>query len=337
MRSVILACLMAFCAAASAAFEIEDRAIFGPDGALRQLKIVSSADISFFEPMIAAYRAQNPSVTVDYTVASSSEVMSAVFDEGVPFDIAISSAMDLQVKLANDGLALPHVSNVTARLPEWAKWNDTVFAFTQEPAAIVLSKELFQGLDMPENRSGLITVLRDNPDLFQGRVGTYDVRQSGLGYLFATQDARVSETYWRLTEVMGGLDVRLYCCSSDMIDDVVNGDLAVAYNVLGSYAANRSDLDAFEIVYPSDFTAIMLRTMLIPQGAENPDLARSFVDFVLDNSYFTQGPSVLAVPELAPSVDATVNRIRMGPALLVYLDSFKKKSFLSEWQNAIYQ
>ena len=337
MRSVILATLMALYAVAATAFEAEDRAIFGPEGAERQLRIVSSADISFFEPMIRAYRAQNPTVTVDYTVASSSEVMRAVFDEGVAFDIAISSAMDLQVKLANDGLALPHVSNATARLPEWAKWNDTVFAFTQEPAAIVLSKASFEGLNMPENRNALITVLRENPDLFQGRVGTYDVRQSGLGYLFATQDARVSETYWRLTEVMGALDARLYCCSSDMIDDVVNGDLAVAYNVLGSYAANRSDLDAFEIVYPSDFTAIMLRTMLIPQGAESPELARSFVDFVLDNSYDTQGPSVLAVPELAPSVDATVNRIRMGPALLVYLDSFKRKSFLSEWQNAIYQ
>jgi iron(III) transport system substrate-binding protein len=180
-------------------------------------------------------------------------------------------------------------------------------------------------------------VLRQSPDAFAGRVGTYDVRQSGLGYLFATQDARVSETYWRLTEVLGALDAKLFCCSSDMIDAVVSGELAVAYNVLGSYAANRSDSDAFTIVYPSDFTAIMLRTILIPTTSERPDLAKDFVDFVLDSSYRPDGAPILAVPELEPNVDATVNRIRMGPALLVYLDTFKKRSFLAEWENAILQ
>ena len=38
---------------------------------------------------------------------------------------------------------------------------------------------------------------------------------------------------------MGQLETNLYCCSSDMIDDVVSGNIDIAYNVLGSYANNH--------------------------------------------------------------------------------------------------
>ena len=79
--------------------------------------------------------------------------------------------------------------------------------------------------DFPRTRQELIRKLRENPARFKGKIGTYDLRQSGLGYLFATQDARGTETYWRLTEVMGQLETNLYCCSSDMIDDVVSEKL----------------------------------------------------------------------------------------------------------------
>ncbi|WP_338153270.1 hypothetical protein [Pseudophaeobacter leonis] len=92
-------------------------------------------------------------------------------------------------------------------------------AFTSEPAAIVINRAAFAGHVIPKTRQELIEALRARPETFHGRVGTYDVRDSGLGYLLATQDARASETYWRLMEVMGALDVRLYCCSGSMIDD----------------------------------------------------------------------------------------------------------------------
>jgi iron(III) transport system substrate-binding protein len=33
----------------------------------------------------------------------------------------------------------------------------------------------------------------------------------------------------------------------------------------------------------------------------------------------------------------TINRIILGPGLMVYLDQFKKQKFLEEWENAILQ
>ena len=337
MRRVIFSILLMCLPALAGAFEFEERTVFGDEQSENVLRIISTADIHFFEPMILTYLEEHPEVAVDYTSASSTELMRAIYDEHLPFDLAISSAMDLQTKLANDGLAMRHSSDRMQNLPDWAVWNEMVFAFTQEPAAFVISNEAFDGLPIPENRQQLITVMRQNPEIFAGRVGTYDIRESGLGYLFASQDARVSDTYWRLTEVMGTLEPRLYCCTSDMIDDVISGDLAIAYNVLASYAEQSDQSDAFTIVLPSDFTVVMLRTVLIPANSETPELAAEFLNFVLDQTY-PAGTSPLLQSEWTESTNENaLHRIQLGPGLLVYLDQFKKRSFIAEWESAILQ
>lgn len=328
---------------AALGFEIEERQLFGTGDTDGTLRIISTGDVRFFAPVIDAFLEDNPGLSVDYVTVSSAELMRALYDEKAAFDVAISSAMDLQTKLANDGLALAHVSATTALLPDWARWRDHVFAFTQEPATIVVSRAAFAGLEVPRTRQDLIRVLRANPDRFRDRVGTYDVRRSGLGYLFATQDARSSEIFWRLAEVMGNLGARLYCCSSDMIDDVAAGRIAVAYNVLGSYALARADVaDQIEIVQPGDFTTLMLRTALIPATSKRPKLAGLFVDHLIAAAWGDAGAEAgdgLLPPMRAPALgaDAAQRPIRMGPGLLVYLDRLKRAAFLSAWESAVLQ
>ncbi|WP_136440810.1 ABC transporter substrate-binding protein [Pacificoceanicola onchidii] len=337
MRGLILSIGLIWLASLSSAFEVEDHAVFGDQDAGQVLRIISTADIAFFEPMILSYLESHPGVAVDYTVAGSSELMRALYDEGLSFDLAISSAMDLQTKLANDGQALRHSSDQTQDLPDWAVWNEMVFAFTQEPAAFVISNEAFADLPRPESRQQLITILRQNPEIFHGRVGTYDIRASGSGYLFATQDARTSDTYWRLTEVMGTLAPKLYCCTSDMIEDVASGKLAIAYNVLASYAEQSEHADAFTIILPSDFAIVMLRSMLIPKSSQDPELAAGFLDFVLGQTFPRGISPLLQSNSLEQANESALHRIRLGPGLLVYLDQFKNRSFLAEWENAILQ
>ena len=237
--SILAALIIALFLPLAEALDVEEQKSFDVPDADTRLRILSTGDLSVFEHYILAFQRANPLTAVDYTVASSTEVMRAIYDEGQPFDLVISSAMDLQTKLANDGLARSYRSDVTASLPDWAKWRDQVIAFTQEPAVMILSENAFAGLEIPETRGDLIAILRAHPDRFRGRIGSYDIRTSGLGYLFATQDSRNSESFWPLMEVFGRLDLRLYCCSGAMINDVESGRLAIAYNVLGSYAQGR--------------------------------------------------------------------------------------------------
>lgn len=337
MRAFIISVVILLTGCIGQAFEVEDQKIFGGQDNGFTLRIISTADINYFAPIIDTFRNTHPDVKIDYTVASSTQVMQAIYTEKQPFDVVISSAMDLQTKLANDGFARKHTSTFTQNLPNWAVWNDMVFAFTQEPAGIVISNKLFEGRAIPKNRQELINTLRQSPKRFEGRVGTYDIRKSGVGYLFATQDARASDTYWRLTEVMGTLDPKLYCCASDMINDVVDGTLAIAYNVLASYAEKSPHAGEFTIVLPSDFSTVMLRTMIIPTTSKNPQLATSFLNYVLSQTHPAETAKMLQTKSLRQAKQSTLSRISLGPGLLVYLDYFKKKNFMDEWENAILQ
>jgi len=214
------------------AYEIEAQRRFGAKHPAATLKVLSTTDTALLAPLLESFLAAHPQVAVDYYELGSADLMQAVIAEHEGFDLAISSAMDLQIKLANDGYTRAHRSGWSESMPDWANWRDHVFGFSQEPATIILSPGAFEGLDLPQTRQDLITLLRRHPERFASRIGTYDAATSGLGYLFATQDARASDGFWRLMEIFGGLDLRLYCCSGAMIEDVARGDLAVAYNVL---------------------------------------------------------------------------------------------------------
>lgn len=342
MRVVICAIglVLMLLATAVAALEVEENKRYPGTGPV-MLRVLSTADLAAFEPFILRFQDSQSAIGIDYTVASSTGVYQAI-RAGDAYDLVISSAMDLQFQLANDGLAKAYVSDATEALPPWARWRDLVFAFTTEPAVTVISKAQFAGLPLPQTRQELITVLRENPDRFGGAIGTYDVRSSGLGYLFATQEARSSDAFWRLSEVMGRLDPQLYCCSGQMIDDVSDGTLALAYNVLGSYATQRlaaPDGQGMQILELEDFANVMLRTALIPATVSDEDAAGAFLDALLREG-MREDAARWVLPPLRGQADddaLSFGPIRLGPALMVYLDPLNRRAFVESWENAMEQ
>ena len=343
MRNVgfVSGVILTLWAAMAAAFEIEEVSIFPGTSGGPELAILSTTDTQAFAPLIAAFQAANPDVTVNYTVAGSQEVYAAIIEEGAAFDLVVSSAMDLQMKLANDGFGLSHRSDATAALPVWARWSDQLFAFAQEPVVLIANRAGFAGLALPRTRDDLIRLMREHPERFRGRIGTYDPNLSGAGYLFATQDARQSDTIWRLAEVMGALEPALFGSSGAMIDGVKSGELMVAYNVVGSYAAARLGTDGPGVVIEAqDFTHVLLRTALIPRTADNPDRGAAFLDFLLSEpgqQLIEAETGLPRINEAALAASPHLRPIRLDLGLLVFVDPLMRQRFLSEWQAAVLQ
>lgn len=344
MRHLVLALVLVLSAVLSqarvaAGFEIEDERSFGPAGA-PQLRLLSTTDIAIMQPVITAWLQANPDSGLHYVMASSQEVYRAIAEDRAAFDVVISSAMDLQMKLANDGFARPLPAEAMASQPQWARWRDLLVAVAQEPVVLILADgALASPAEAPRTRRDLITLLRDNPDRFRGKVGSYDPAISGAGYLFVAQDARLSDTFWRLAEVMGRLDARLYCCSSDMINDLQAGRLLVGYNVLGSYAVAHGG-KGFQIVELEDFTLTLLRTALIPQNAPDPDGAAAFLRFLLSapgQDLISEGAGLPSVEEAAFERKPHLRPIRLDPGLLANLDDVTRQRFLDEWRAAMVQ
>lgn len=334
MRSIFFLVTLLLTSVATAV-EWEDKQLFSGSESGPSLRVVSTTDTAVFAPIIERFLVDNPNLSIEYWVAGSTDIYSSLQTTPEQFDVVISSAMDLQLKLVNDGYAA-QIEDLS--YPGWAHWRQSLFGFTLEPAAIVINKSAFKALTTPKSRQDLIEVLRENQELFKGKIGTYDVRKSGLGYLFATQDARRSETYWRLTEIMGSLDTRVYCCSGEMLDDLANGTIAISYNVLGSYALAREDIaNKIEVILPSEFPITMMRTAFVSKQAPQPEAATSFLRYLASSQWDTNGEEN-ALPGLHSAANDTQRSvIALEPGLMVFLDKMKRQLFIKEWERAIIQ
>ena len=340
MRKIIATAIVWFIAFSQVnAINIEERRVFGD--AVRSVRVLSTIDVDIIAPVFEDFLKSGANLSIDYQTASSQDVYDAITQDRAKFDMVISSAMDLQMKLANDGFASSLSDQSLAQVPAWARWRDVLVALAQEPVVTVLNRDAFSGAPIPETRTELAAILRENPDRYRGMLGTYDPMKSGAGYLFASQDARYSDTFWRLAEIMGGLRAQLYTTSSSMIEHVATGKIAMAYNVVGSYAMARlAGNTNVQILEFKDFTHILLRSALIPASAENKQDAEILLAYLLSDAGQTAIEELAQLPRI--SEQGLMSRphqkpIRMDPGLLVYVDPIKKQRFLAEWSAAVLQ
>ncbi len=326
--------------------------VLGPATANDQLQVYGSTDAWLVEPVFQAFADQRPNLAISYTELSTLDLNARVVSEsqaGRTADLVWSSAMGLQIKLVNDGFTQRVLLERQDALPDWAHWRQEAFALSLEPVVTVYHKPDFAEVNsLPTNRFALADTLKARTDLL-GRVATYDIERSGLGYLLIASDDRRSPATWPLIDALAAAQARLQSSSSAMIRAVADGRLALAYNVLGSYAAVVADeKEALGILYPQDYTLVISRLAVVPREAQRPDLSVELLNFLLSGAgqaLLTQRSHFLPVVGsngqsseiLLKSLAKRTNwePIRVGPALLSYLDQSKKESLIRQWRKTL--
>lgn len=341
MRYINFAIVIVFWAAPVFGLTVESVSDYGPSDHAVHLEILSSTDKEIFEPVLQRFVAEFPEKRIRYTVASTTDISASISKSQKNFDLVMSSAMDLQIKLANDGLAAPLDLPDHLNVPDWSIWQDRLVGFSAEPIVMVVSRKDFVGKHVPETRRELITLIRNEPNFFREKVITYDVNTSGAGFLFASQDVRQSDSFWRLAEVFGGIKTKLVCCSGNMLDELESGKSILAYNLIGSYAEQHAKTRKnLQVVYPKDYTLILLRSALIPRESKNKQAARQFLTYLLSErgqSHMTKTTGLLSPKSQNKLNQSNFKPIRLDTGLLVYLDRLKRKRFLREWNEALVQ
>ncbi|WP_295841037.1 ABC transporter substrate-binding protein [uncultured Xanthomonas sp.] len=319
--------------------------------ATAHLCIQGSTDIEVFAALIGDYQRLHPHTEVVYQDVIAGDIYRRYLHPGPGprcADLLISASMDLQTKLVNDGHALAHRSPQTEALPAWAQWRHEVFGISYEPVAIVYNTARLPAAQVPRTRRRLLELLRAPASPLRGRIGTYDVERSGVGYLFATQDSQLGSMAGALLAAMGDNHVVLEERTGVLLDKVARGELLLAYNVLGSYAQARIDAGApLAIVQPEDYTLVALRTAVIPRDSPHAAEARRFLDYLLSPrgqqvlSREARLQPILPQPGVAaqggPAAASAFRPIALGPGLLVYLDALKRRQFLDAWRSSMQQ
>jgi len=314
--------------------------------------VYSSTERAAAAPLIRDFEALYPGLKVDYRLMRSSEINRRFVAEtaaGSPSaDVLWSPAMDLQIKLSNDGYAAAYRSPEAKSLPEWAVWKDEAFATTYEPAVFAYNKRLLAASEVPQTHAQLARLLASDAKRFTGKIATYDIDKAAVGFLFVTQDSRTYPGFWTLARALGGARVRSSATTVEMLERIASGQDLIGYNVVGSYALTRAKRDpALGVVLPKDYTLVMSRVAIIAKKAPHPNAARLWLDYLLSR----RGQTVLAAKSelfalrsdvegeftaaaLARELGGSLKPIGVGPGLLVYLDRAKRLEFMREWERA---
>ncbi len=298
--------------------------------------------------LLEGFRRAHPGVAVSYTKMNSSTLYDSFLEEAAAgagtADIVWSSAMDLQIKLVNDGYAARYASPEAAALPAWAVWRNEAFGVTAEPIAIAYNRTLLPPENVPSSRADLIRMLTEHPEEWKGKVSAYDPERSGVGSLVLAQDAELTPRTWDLVAALGQAGVKLYTRTETMLDRIKDGETLLAYGVFGAYALERAKQDpVIGVVLPSDYTLLVSRIAFIAKDARHPAAARLFLDYMLSH----EGQSHLASRSLTPArADArraddpvatapALRPVSVGPELLANLDQIRRARMLKRWRRAM--
>src|SRR5258708_3460180 len=108
--------------------------------------IYSALDTKAAQPLVKDFSAMYPDIKVEYNDMNSTEIYNRFIAEVASgqgsADVVWSSAMDLQVKLVDEGNAMTYVSPETPKLPKWAVYKDQAWGTTYEPTIFIYNKRL---------------------------------------------------------------------------------------------------------------------------------------------------------------------------------------------------
>src|SRR5437762_11076284 len=96
--------------------------------------IYSALDTKAAQPLVKDFQALYPSIKVEYNDMNSTEMYNRFIAEVASgqgsADVMWSSAMDLQVKLVDDGQAMNYASPEAGKLPTWAVYKNQAYGTT---------------------------------------------------------------------------------------------------------------------------------------------------------------------------------------------------------------
>lgn len=317
----------------------------------KSVTVYSTTDAKAAGPLIKDFEALY-GIKVEYNDLNSTELYNRLIAESAAGtgtgDVTWSSAPDLQVKLAADGLAAKYASPEISALPKWAVLDNMAYGTTYEPMVIVYNKALVPAGDVPKTHADLAKLLSTKTAAYKGKITAYDPERSGVGFLMMNRDVIADAKSWDLFKAMGVAEGKFYTSAGAMIEKVGSGEHTIAYNIFGSYGLLSSKKNPnLAMVWPSDYTLIATRVAFVPLKAKHPAAGKLFLDYLLSK----RGQTAIAKAELfsiradvegeatAKAVNAKLgNKARPIPVsreLLESLEQGKRLDFMNKWQAAL--
>ncbi len=244
-------------------------AAFGSD----TLKVYNAGQ--YIDPQINADFEARYGVKIIYDTFDSNELMYTKLQGGERYDLL--QPLD-HSRITNLDLLADEVKGVsfdpdnTFSIPYF--WGTVGIVYNKETVALEdLEKEGYNILADPKYKGHLY--------LYDSERDSFMMALKALGYSMNTDDeAQLSEAYEWLRKVVTTMDPEIV--TDEVIDAMINEnkDLAVVYSGDAAYILSENERMGYYM--PKEGTNLWVDAMVIPKNADNPKLANTYIDFMLE-------------------------------------------------------
>jgi iron(III) transport system substrate-binding protein len=258
-----------------------------------EVVVYTSRAEALFKPVIDAFNAVYPDVTVTVLNGSNGELAAKILEEQAnpQADVLINSDTLTMASLAAEGAFAPNDSGVVAEVPEGFRADDGSWvALTLRPRVIMYNTELVTPEELP-------TSLLDLTDpRWQGAVGSANSTNGAMMAQLVVMRNQLGEAATQaFIEGLVANDTQFFGGHTDVRQAVGAGELKLGLVNHYYYHLSKAEGAPVGIIYPDqdegDLGLIVNSTNAgMVRDGPNPELARLFIDFMLS----TRGQRVYA-------------------------------------------
>ncbi|WP_225028495.1 ABC transporter substrate-binding protein [Xinfangfangia pollutisoli] len=317
------------------------------------LLIYSNMGDDNWRPVIAAFEAAFPGITVENLEMGPAEVFSRYRAEtatGIASaDLMVAGSVVDWIHASDEGMLSDYTSVEAGHLPGWSHALPGVYTFSADPMVTIFNTVLVPEDLRADTMEGYFANITAHPEVFDGKVGSYDGRYAfggSINYAFVRKHGDAAWTWFEaagpLTRPGGG--------AGGMIEKTLTGELTSAFFVSGASLFPKLTGATAQMIswtFPKDGTPVFLRGMGIAAKAGHPAAAEVFLDFLLSEAgqkAIAEGgltayrPGVIAEGETRYSLDEVIAAIG-GAENMILIDYDRamladEASFTARWAAA---
>lgn len=310
MRAVAGACLGIGFAASAAAQELPDyypenyQEIVEASREEGQLLIYSNMAQYNWAPVIKGFNELYPWIEVSTLDLESDEVFTRYYAENnsgaATTDLMASATVDGWRTFMEGDNALEYASPEAEHLPDWSMPVPNLYTISTDPMVMVYNKLTVPEDQQPKGISDLVRIVEENPDMFSGKLTTYNSSQTSFGQAINLVYLREhGDEGWANFEKLGPIS-RTETSSGPMLAKLASGEYSIGYFISGIvFFPKLEDAATAQIMgwnFIEDGTPLFMRQMAIPKGSGNPNSAKLMLDYILSQA----GQTAFGVGGLTP-------------------------------------
>jgi len=243
---------------------------------------------SNWKPVIEGFNELYPWIEVQTLDLGGSEVFERYYAETASgaqtADLSITADPSGWLEFVkNRDEAVDYESPERSKLPDWSMPLPGLYTVSTDPMLILYNEQLLPETLRPKGLTHLAKLATENPDVFKGKITTYDII---IPFSFAINWAFVrdrGEESWETLEILGPMTLPEQS-GGTQLNKLASGEYVVGYFVSSGVFPKLPDLEG--IVgwnYIDDGTPVFLRGMAIPKSAKNINSAKLMLDFILSH------------------------------------------------------